>query len=142
MKIKQMLCPNCASNLEIEEGAQNVSCKYCGTQINVQNETKTVNHQIIDENKNITQRYIDETKIKEIESQQAIKMQEIEKQKKQEEQNKKMKLFLLVGWLSSMLILLIISVFTMDNVGFSPYQLLLILDIIVGVSIIKKQAKK
>ena len=31
MKVVEKKCPNCGSNIEIEEGKRIFKCKYCGT---------------------------------------------------------------------------------------------------------------
>ena len=41
-----------------------------------------------------------------------------------------------IAWLISLLVLVIVSVKTIDNAGFSMYQILLILDIMFGLKMI------
>ena len=54
----------------------------------------------------------------------------------------KIKMILLAIWVAVVAILLVVSICTADEVGFSPYQLLLIPVVIIGLVIIIKEIKK
>ena len=49
---------------------------------------------------------------------------------------------LLGVWLVSLLIFIIASFFTLDNVNFSPFHIFIIIDLIVGFTVIKKRSNK
>lgn len=42
MEFVQMKCPNCNADLEIDEGIDSFYCKYCGTKILVEGQSKHV----------------------------------------------------------------------------------------------------
>lgn len=58
MKLHVLKCPECHANLEIEEGLKTCYCKYCGCQINIDEEKHE--HTI---NKNIHKRYTDDADV-------------------------------------------------------------------------------
>lgn len=67
MKIVSLVCPQCNSNLDIEEGRKECYCQYCGAHIVVDDETKKNVHQIS---------YRNEAKIKAAE----VRIKELEQQ--------------------------------------------------------------
>lgn len=42
MEFVQMKCPNCSADLEVEDGIDSFYCKYCGTKILVEGQSKHV----------------------------------------------------------------------------------------------------
>lgn len=42
MEFIQMKCPNCNADLEVDEGIDSFYCKYCGTKILVEGQSKHV----------------------------------------------------------------------------------------------------
>ena len=131
MKITQTKCTNCGANLELDGNNKIQFCNHCGTRILLEEENKTIHHEIIDKNENISNHYYDEAKIKQLDIEQ-----------KERADAKKLNMIYLISWIASIFIFFIISLFTMDEVNFSPFQLVAILDIIVGVIVIKKHSKK
>lgn len=76
-KIIKLECPNCKSSLSATEKREYMFCEYCGAKIILENE----NEHII--------RNIDEAAIKRAETEQLIKLKELEMEEKQREENKK-----------------------------------------------------
>ncbi|MBQ7408912.1 MAG: hypothetical protein IJW13_06590 [Clostridia bacterium] len=134
MKTIDVKCTNCGAIIKVEEGKKLQFCNYCGNQIFVEDENTTTT--------NYNHRYIDEAKVKKIEAEKELQIREEERKSKEKEQNAKTNRLLLIGWVLSLALFLIISLFTMDNVNFSPFQLILILDIIIGAVVIKKRSEK
>lgn len=135
MKAKEIKCSNCGANVEIEEGQQVQSCKFCGNKILLNDENNTTT------TTNYNHRYIDEARIKEIETEKELKIKAEEHKQKQEADRKRLNLYLLIAWIASMVLFLFISFFTMDSVGFSPLHIFLILDAIIGIIVIVKRSK-
>lgn len=131
MKIIQKKCTNCGATLEFESNNKIQFCNHCGTKIILEDENKTTHHEIIDKNENISNHYYDEAKIKQL---------DIEQKERADE--KRLNLIFLIAWIASIFVFLIISFFTMDEVNFSPFQLVAIIDIIVGTVVIKKRSKR
>ena len=73
-KIIQLKCANCGADLKIEEKREVIYCQYCGTKM------------LLDDENEHTYRYIDEAEIKRAETEQMVKLKELElKEKRQEE---------------------------------------------------------
>ena len=142
MKAVQVQCPNCGSSINIQEGMDKSFCQYCGQQIVIEDENKKTTHQIIYENRNINNRYYDEAKIKQLELEHEEKIFLREEKSKQTENKKKMNIILLSVWVLSLLIFIVASFFTLDNVNFSPFHIFIIIDIIAGIIVIKKRTTK
>ena len=51
MKLIKVVCPNCNSHLEMEDGQKNFKCEYCGTNILLDDEVIKVDHVIHDNEK-------------------------------------------------------------------------------------------
>lgn len=136
MKTVSLKCENCGATLEVDDNRESCFCLYCGSKILIPKD-ETVH------------RIVDEARLKEIEYLQnrLEYLQNKEAQDKQDAQSKrkangKAKLILLAAWLVVVIALFILSSATADNVGFSPYQLLLIPVFIVGVIIAIKEVLK
>lgn len=124
-------CSVCGGTLEIAEGSTIAECEYCGNKITIDNGKRETVHRIVDE-----------AKLKELEN-----IQKAEESKRINTEMKaksvfKTKMILLAIWAAVVGVLLVLSICTADNVGFSPYQFLLIPVIIFGVVIIIKEIKK
>ena len=130
MKIIQAKCPNCGANLQLNDELKIQFCNHCGNKILLEDENKTTHHEIIDRNENVQNHYFDEAKIKQL---------DLEEKARQEK--KRINLILLLVWLASLVVLLILSFLTMDEAMFSPFQLIAILDLIIGCGIMKKRSK-
>ena len=134
MQVKEMKCSNCGATISVQEGKAVQFCQFCGNQVIIDDgSTKTTNY---------NHRYIDEAEIRRIEAEKERREREDAHRQKAEEERRATNKKLLIGWIASMVFLLIISLFTMDNVNFSPFQILLIIDVIVGITVIKKRTKK
>lgn len=124
-------CTFCGGSVEIDEDAAIATCDYCGNKFPIESGKCETIHRIVDE-----------AKIKEIEHR-----QQREKNKRLDTEKKKASVFktkmiLLAIWSIAVVVLWILSACTADNVGFSPYQLLLIPIIIFGIVTIIKEIKK
>ena len=76
-KIIQLKCANCGADLKIEEKREVIYCQYCGTKM------------LLDDENEHTYRYIDEAEIKRAETEQMVKLKELELKEKRQEENKK-----------------------------------------------------
>ena len=77
VKFTSVECPSCGAHLSVEEGREKIFCEYCGTQIIVANENEH------------TYRQVDEAAIKRAETEQMIRLKELELQEKEEERSRK-----------------------------------------------------
>ena len=142
MKQTQIRCNNCGAQITIQDGVDKMFCQYCGNQIILEDENKTTTHQIIDENRNINNRYYDEAKIKELEFDREERLAAQQKEELQNKEKRQTDMVLLGVWLVSLLVFIIASFFTLDNVNFSPFHIFIIIDLIVGFTVIKKRSNK
>lgn len=127
----QFKCEICGGTLEIAEGETIAECEYCGNKIQVDNGKRETTHRIVDE-----------AKLKELDN--ITKKEEAEKIYKEQRAKSvfKTKMMLLAIWAAIVGVLLIVSICTADDVGFSPYQFLLFPIVIIGLVIIVKEIKK
>ena len=72
----QMKCPSCGANLEVEEDREFVFCQYCGTKILINDENK------------FTYRHIDDAEIKRAETEQYVRLKQLEMEEKKRIDNK------------------------------------------------------
>lgn len=81
-KLLTIKCPGCGANLNIEEGRNECFCSYCGSKI------------LINDTKEYIYHTIDEAKIREVESNERIRLKqlEFEYELKRKEANKKPKM--------------------------------------------------
>ena len=86
MEVKSLKCPNCGAALEIPEERKTFFCKYCGSQIYIDDGKITID---INTNINIDNRYTDVARLRELELQE----QERERQESivKKNQSKKLK---------------------------------------------------
>ena len=124
MKMVSLKCPDCNAklNIEITKNRKHFFCEYCGSKIYVD-----------DESTSHTYRKIDVARIKEAETQQTIRLKELQLQEKRlkmeerklrsEHRLKRFKLFLFMIFAISGVISLIIG-YTISNPGFLLYGLL------------------
>ena len=86
MKFIQLKCPNCNANLEAEDTLDTIYCKYCGTRIAVADQTK----ELIEA----------KTKLKmadkELEREQVLHQQEMEKKRYEDKQSIKTALYIII----------------------------------------------
>ena len=76
-KIIQLKCANCGADLKIEEKREVIYCQYCGTKM------------LLDDENEHTYRYIDEAEIKRAETEQMVKLKELELKEKRQERSRK-----------------------------------------------------
>lgn len=74
---KIIQCPACGANLSVEEGREKIFCTYCGSQVTVTNENEHIF------------RHIDEAKIKQAETDQVIRLKEMELEEKENRKKRK-----------------------------------------------------
>ena len=108
-------------------------CSRCGSALVFEDDVVKIKAEI-------TYRSIDEAKIKESEAYKAVQMRGLEVESQKERNKHSMKNILLIIWGLSLLVLIYLSVTTADHVNFSPYQIILVLDIILGYKIVKGQS--
>ena len=89
----------------------------------------------------ITYRNIDEARIKQSEAEKDVKIKGLENDAQKENNNNNLKKIYLIIWALSLIVLIYLSVTMVDNVNFSPFQLILILDIILGYKLAKSSSK-
>lgn len=89
MKVYKINCPSCKAELDVEKGQEKVKCKYCNSNIHVDDETKKV-----EITKTINRNNKDETKVKEIESKEKLKLKQMELEEKRKENVAK---FIVIG---------------------------------------------
>lgn len=76
-KVMQLKCTNCGANLTIEEKREFLFCQYCGAKLILDNENEHV------------YRHINEAELKRAETEQLIKLKELEMEEKRYEEDKK-----------------------------------------------------
>lgn len=80
MKIIPVACPKCGASFEIEEGRSKCFCQYCGTQIVIDDGSRSITN---------TQIIRDEAKIKELELRAKQLELEVEQSRAKEEERKR-----------------------------------------------------
>lgn len=76
-KILNLKCPNCKASLEFKEKRDVMFCEYCGAKLLLDNENEYV------------YRLIDEADVKRAETEQSVKLKEMELKEKERENNQK-----------------------------------------------------
>lgn len=66
VKFVSIKCPECGASLDVEEGRQQIFCSYCGSKIMIQNDNEYI------------YRHIDEAGIKHAETEQMVKLKQME----------------------------------------------------------------
>jgi len=80
----KLKCTSCGANLSIEEKREILFCQYCGAKLILDNENKYI------------YRHIDEADIKRAETEQIVKLKELEIEEKRHEENKKIVRFMAI----------------------------------------------
>lgn len=125
--ILSLRCPNCSANLNIQPEKQICFCPYCGTKIHFD-----------DGNREITYRYVDEAQLQKLHLEQAkVKSQE-NYHSTSYKSSLYLKITLALVWIISLIFFSIISYFTTDSAGFSIFHIIIIIDVISGISLLKK----
>jgi len=126
-------CENCGASIEMDYEHLIGFCPYCGNKLHFDIEQV---EGILREKERTKQVKLQEDGLTE-----RAKMN-LEKEK-ESVNSKRIVLLALIGlWIVSIILFAILSMATLDNVNFSPYQLILILDIVGGVIVIKNWVKK
>lgn len=99
-------CPNCKAELEFTEKRKVMYCQYCGTKL------------LLDDDNEYTYRHIDEAEIKKAETEQLIRLKQLELAEKRYEENKKVtKLMILISLVVGAIgMISLIMAFTFDCV--------------------------
>lgn len=130
MNIISLKCQSCGATLEINENQTVCFCSYCGNK-----------HLIKGDQKEVINRFVDEAKLREIEIAQEREIERQTETEKRKKSTSRMKMIIFALWVISVVILGILSCITADNVGFSPYQLVLFPVVVFGIVVIFKQIK-
>ena len=133
-KIVPIRCPECGALTNMDYDRKRCFCTYCGTELLFEDGSKTINY-------NATYRTIDEARITESENKKEVAFKKYEEQHKHDRVKLIVSAIVVVAWLISLLVLVIVSVKTIDDAGFSMYQILLILDIVFGLKMITQYFK-
>lgn len=79
IKFVSVKCPDCGASLDVEEGRQQIFCSYCGSKVMIQNDNEYV------------YRHIDEAGIKHAETEQMVKLKQMEMLEKKRASREKVK---------------------------------------------------
>lgn len=74
-------CPECGATLDVEEGRQQLFCSYCGSKVIIQNDNEYI------------YRHIDEAEMKNAETEQMVRLKQLEMIEKKRASNEKVKDF-------------------------------------------------
>ena len=118
ISLTSVKCPECGAQLSIEENRKEAFCSYCGSKIIITNENEYV------------YRHVDEEGIKRAETEQMVKMKEMEIAEK----NRFNRKILTVIWLIASCVLLSIGIVMEIVGGNSGTTGLLIIELAVGVA--------
>jgi uncharacterized Zn finger protein (UPF0148 family) len=77
ISLRSVQCPECGASLPIEEGRKQVFCSYCGTPVIITNENEHIYH------------HIDDAEIKHAETEQIIRLKELELETLENEKKRK-----------------------------------------------------
>ena len=130
VNVVSLKCPDCQANIEIQEGKKKCFCSYCGRQLLLDDGSVTITH-----------RTIDHTRIREVELEQQLKLKQMEIDAIEKKERSRKQSILLGIWLLSVVVLLLLSIFTADEANFSPFQLVLIADIVLGIKLLLNSKK-
>ena len=132
MGLKSMKCNNCGATLELDIDNMIAYCPYCGKKLMFDIDQLD---EIIKAREQTKQVYKQEEEM--------TKRAQMQKDKEVNYISAKTKiaLILILTWIISILVLIGLSMKTLDNVNFSPYQLILILDIVGGIIVLKNAVK-
>lgn len=121
MELMALNCSACGGNIQIEAGRKSCFCPYCGTQLFMDDGSKV-----------ITYRTVDEARIQEDETNRILKLKEYEQEKQKNKLSNRIEWYMLIVWAVSIFIFIVLGVVT-DDIG---YQIILIIDIVLGVKVI------
>lgn len=76
-KVVELKCTNCGANISIEEKREYFFCQHCGTKL------------VLDNDKEQVYRHIDEADLKRAETEQLVKLKQLELEEKEKEQKAK-----------------------------------------------------
>ena len=128
MKVDSLKCPGCGADVQPEENKEFAICSYCGTKVALTNE-----------NENIS-RHIDDADVKRAETEQIMKIKEMEQEeRKTEERRKSKKLRLkiaLVSFVIALVLFIVTTSFSVQDLGKAGAWLALIMVISFIVSIV------
>ena len=131
--MKSIKCDNCNASIEVNYEKLLGFCPYCGTQLHFDiNQVED----ILKERERTKQVELRETGLTK------RARYENEKENKAINAKKIVTLSILCVWICSVVFIAILSVISLDNVNFSPYQLILILDIVGGIVLLKNMVKR
>lgn len=91
-KLMKLKCTSCGANLSIEEKREFLFCQYCGAKLILDNENEYID------------RHIDEADVIRAETEQLVKLKELEIAQKKHEENKKIVQFMVIITLLGVLI--------------------------------------
>ncbi len=126
-------CEDCGASIEMNYDKMIAFCPYCGNKL------------MLDINQ-VQELLKEKERTKQIEIQANVHNRRAELDYEKAHDNTRTRLIItlsIIGvWILSIIILTIVSVKTMDHTGFSAYQILLIVDIVVGGKILFGVLKK
>ena len=122
MEMTALTCSACGANIQIEAGKKSCFCPCCGTQFSLDDGSKV-----------ITYRTVDEARMQEDETNRILKLKEYEQERLKNKLSNRIEWYILIGWAVSIVVFIILSVTTEDEV----YQMILIIDIVLGVKVIR-----
>lgn len=131
--MKIIKCDSCSAAIEINYDKLIGYCPYCGNQLHF--DLKQV-EDILKEREHTRQVELQEC------GQTKRAQLNYDKEKNDISARKIVILSILCVWIFSIVFFAILSMMTLDNVNFSPYQLVLILDFIGGIIILKNWVKR
>ena len=128
MEFNNLKCPGCGAGLQPDEKNEFAICPYCGTKVALKNENESIN------------RHIDDAEVKRAETEQILKIKEIEQEeRKTEERRKSKKLRLkiaLVSFVIALVLFIVTTSFSVQDLGKAGAWLALIMVISFIVSIV------
>ena len=77
MKLISLKCPECSSNLQIEEGRDKCFCQYCGAEITINDYSSSHIYRKVDEAR-IKEEYKKEVRVKQAEIDKEVRLKELE----------------------------------------------------------------
>ena len=131
--MKNIKCDNCGASIEVNYEKLIGFCPFCGTQLHFDiNQVED----ILKERERTRQVELRETGLTK------RAQYENEKENKAIDAKRIVTLSILCVWIFSVVFLAVLSNMTLDNVNVSPYQLILILDIIGGIILLTNLVKR
>ena len=78
MKLISLKCPECSSNLQIEEGRDKCFCQYCGAEITINDYSSSHIYRKVDEARIKEAEYKKEVRVKQAEIDKEVRLKELE----------------------------------------------------------------